>query len=52
MSLNNKKHPELLELDTDRNISIVKIKLMERLENRADFIILILILQLIILILK
>lgn len=32
MNTNNKKHPEFLELNTTRNIGIVTIKQMERIE--------------------
>lgn len=51
-NINKKKYPEFLELDTSRNLSIVKVKFMEQLENRANVIILILILQLIVTIIK
>ena len=47
-NINKKKHPKFLELDTDRNVSIVKVKLMEQLNNKLNYIIIILILQLIV----
>ena len=47
-NINKKKYPEFLELDTSRNISIVRVKLIEQLNNKLNYVILLLVLQLIV----
>ena len=47
-NINKKKYPEFLELDTNRNLSIVKVKIMEQLNNNLNYVIILLILQLIV----
>ena len=47
-NINKKKYPEFLELDTSRNISIVRVMLIEQLNNKLNYVILLLVLQLIV----
>ena len=45
-NINKKKYPEFLELDTNRKHSNGTVKIMEQLNNKLNYVIIFLILQL------